>query len=116
MGSPAVKLWEALPSVLWERLRDRDSWLPPSSLHCDELRAMNRRFTSVLGDHSEYLRYLHRPDVRDLWDLREASDCECTCAIATVPRRGKPGSRKILMVCPLNSITPDIDAIFGEGC
>ena len=73
---------------------------------CEQIRATYRgRYCRVLGEEAEWLRYLHRPEIRRLWALRRAADVRGTIGVASVLKKGGPAQRKILQSIPFNEMS-----------
>ena len=79
------------------------------------LRRQNSRYNRVLGPRSEYVKYLHRPICRELWDLQPAAKAKATCSFATVYKRNGIELRKILMTCPFNEIAIALQIALGAA-
>jgi hypothetical protein len=107
--APVVSLRSALPSSLVDRYANIDELIPHRPDVLAELPALNRRYNKVLGDRSEWLRYLTREDVRPLWVLELASQAKASCSVAAVKKREGTQLRKILMVVPFNTIALSVD-------
>jgi hypothetical protein len=109
LGAATVDMMRWLPSDLSVRYAAESQLFREPEVVEATLKAMNRRFTSVLGEHSEYVRYLCRPEVRELWDLEAASCAVATCSIASVMKSDGISQRKILMVCPMNDAIKSVE-------
>ncbi len=111
---PAIPLLSVLPADLASLYADRDRLVPDLDEKTELLRSLNRQFNRVLGPTVEYHKYLARPDVRCLWELRPATEAVATCSLATVPKRSGDALRKITMVCPFNDVALDVSSLLGR--
>ncbi len=71
----------------------------------------------VGGSQSEYLKYLHRPDVQHLWNWAKLEDVKAIAGISTVLKKDGYGQRKLIMQCAANYAfqDPTIRANLGMG-
>ena len=79
-----------------------------------EVKRLNSSYSKVLGARTEWIKYLHREDVRQLWHLEAAEDAVAFCSVAAVPKRTGRMRRKILMVCPWNAALRTLTEVLGE--
>ena len=118
-GSSVVSLLKELPQHLAQLYSEPHGLFKAEAEVEEILQVQNKCFSKFMGKRSEYISYLHRPDIRDLWDLRPASESRARCAFAAVPKRASSELRKILQVCPMNdamlSVEDAIQADPGYG-
>lgn len=86
-----------------------------SSILRQDLKLLNARYCKVLGPREEFLRYLHLPQSRQLWTAHLAKDCVANVSVAAVPKRSGTDLRKILMVCPFNSLCQPLASLCGSS-
>ena len=115
LEAPTVHLDQLLPCDLASRYYDMEFLLQDCPTRRQEALDMNRRFTTFLGEHEEWVRYFGRPEVRPLWRLRRASEAKGTCSVAAVPKRTGQQLRKILMVCPFNWAVEEVDVFMAKA-
>ena len=76
---------------------------------------MNGRYNKIMGDRSEYLKYLNNPTHWPLWDLQPCESVEATCTVAAVAKKDGVALRKILMLCPFNEWAVTVDELNNWG-
>jgi len=111
---PVVSMMEALPADVAARYSDIDSILRPPDASRQPCEQDSYACDSVLGERREYLEYLKRPDVQQLWDLIPAEDAVHTMSIAAVQKKSGDQLRKILMCVPFNNATRTPSEILGQ--
>ena len=97
-GASIVSFLKELPQPL-AKLYSEPLGLFKAEAEVEEiLQVQNKCFAKFMGKRSEYISYLQRPEIRDLWELRPASESRARCAFAAVPKRASTELRKILQV------------------
>ena len=80
--------------------------LPRSPAEVKEVREEYKgRYCKVVGRRSEWVRYLRRPDVRHMWELRPASETVFRFSVAVVSKKDPPWLRKLAQCVPVNAAT-----------
>ena len=87
VGEATVEMDSALQGTQGEFLLQAESALIPEPERGQVLGRQNAMYNRVLGPRSEYVKYLHRPVCRELWDLQPATKAKATCSFATVYKR-----------------------------
>ena len=82
----------------------------------DELKALNKRYSSVWGERGEFIRYLHRGDVlaQKLWQPLPVDQCVATMSVAAMHKSQGQQLRKILMCCTFNFLCKPISLLIGH--
>jgi hypothetical protein len=104
-----VSMRSMLPSSLVDRYANIDELIPHRPEVLAELPSLNRRYCKVLGDRSEWLRYLTREDVRQLWVLELSSQAKASCSIAAVKK-----TRRHTITKNLDGCTFQFDCVGGR--
>ena len=99
-GAAKVSMLEALPENIARRYASPELLLNNDML--PTVQELNKRYCKVLGRKSEWISYLHREDVRDLWELMPVEDTRASVSVACVPKKDGHLQRKILMSIPFN--------------
>ena len=98
-----ILMLEALPDELSEAYSEINRLISTSVEKAAAAKEMNHRYDKILGPRSEYIKYLHRADVRDLWELRPAEEVEHTLSLATVWKKNHKDLRKICLSVLFNN-------------
>ena len=114
LGSPVVHMQEVVSAAAYAHYVDLDSLLRERQLPDKDLQLFNRRFNKVLGERREFVQYLQRREVQDLWALELPCNVRATASIASVAKRSGTMLRKIVMCCPFNEALPSVDDMLGE--
>ena len=114
-GSPSLYLLDHLPAELRSFYGYEEHMIRDDAEGSEELRSFNRRYDSILGERSEYIKYLNREGINELWTLYDAEEAKGTCSIAAVPKKSGLADRKILMICPFNWAARSVQEAVGEG-
>ena len=84
LGHSIVRLKEALPEEVFDCYSDTVGFfLPTDEMHGAEFQQLCRRYDQiVLSGQDEWVRYLCREDVRQLWELAPSSQAIATMSVA----------------------------------
>ena len=114
--APVVQLHNILPDSLLAPFFNENAMVGDIGSRLDELKTVNKRYSTVLGERDEFIRYLHRGDVlaQKLWQLLLVDQCVATMSVAAVHKSQGPQLRKILMCCPFNFPCKPISLLIGH--
>ena len=72
-----------------------DNILVPAAGRASILKEYAGRYSTVTGHRSEWVAYLHRKDVRELWDLQPSASAITTLSVAAALKSNGVDLRKI---------------------
>ena len=109
-----VEALVGLPPDLVHVFSDESRCVDPAGKSRAVFEELTEQFAFLGGSVDEYLRYLHRPDVQDLWSWVTCDEVRAYCGFSTVSK--KDGYlRKILMPCPANYMFIDCRTLADQG-
>ena len=86
-GHVPVRMAEVLPPEMAAAYNDVTGMLSDDAIKVQEAADLNSRYCSLLGERAEYLRYLARADVRDMWELVPESSTHHSMSVAAVLKK-----------------------------
>ena len=114
VGAPVVDMLSALPPHIADRYRDiADLDLPAAELECD-IAAVSKRYHRFGGGRRQWIQYLRREEVWQLWDLVPLEEVELFTGVAAVLKKDGPAQRKILQSIPFNASSVSPERLIGE--
>ena len=84
---PAVPLLRALPEDIGSQYLDVRRLIKPDDQIPSDFQLIQKRYRRVLGQRSEWVKYLHRRDIRPLWRLVPAEEVKLYMGIGAVPKK-----------------------------
>jgi hypothetical protein len=113
---PTVQLLPNLPACVAEVYAKKENVIRTLNQGEEEemFRDLQRRYNHVGGEHREFVKYLHRPDVDDFWHYGEIEDSIANMAILAVGRAKDALLRKICATCPGNYLRIALNILFSQ--
>ena len=108
-----VDMLSALPSEYRHYYEDGSKMIPPEESWPSDHIEVSKRYDKVMGPPDEWIKYLRRPEVRQLWTLAPSAEARATLTVAAVPKKTPPDLRKILMIVPFNYIAFSVESMLG---
>ena len=114
VGAASVNMLDVLPEEVACFYRDITLMFPQPEGRDMELRDLNRRFCKVLGHHHQYIVYLRRREVQDLFSLELPEDVLGAVSLAAVEKSSGDMLRKILMCVPFNTLACTVQELIHK--
>ena len=110
-----VSLADSLPPEYQQLFSEEDNVIDPRGKSWSLKQDLEDQFAFVGGSYREFVAYLNRPDVSDLWEFVPAERVRAFCGLSAVLKKDGITQRKILMPGASNYWMLDVRGLAQQG-